>query len=140
MIRTGSLVVASLLAPLAACFGGGGGQSVSTQELNITDTCPGQPVVVETVAIIGAELRATVGHGGCRPEAVWACWDGAFLESFPVQVHLELRHAPAGDCDAFFSQTTAISLAPLRDAYLAVYQGNDPLTVRVDGHTTTWQP
>lgn len=138
MARSSTVALASLLVPLVACIGSD--RELSSSEVNVTSSCPGEPVLVESIEIVNGQLNATVGHGGCNAAAVWACWNGAFLESFPVQAHLAIHHAPAGNCDAFFTQTVSLSLEPVLDAYVDGYHRVDPIVLHVGGKSETWQP
>jgi hypothetical protein len=49
------------------------------------------------------------------------CWDEAFLESFPVQAHLELQATAISPCTAAVVDLQ-VDLSRLRDAYRTAYQ------------------
>lgn len=56
--------------------------------------------------------------GGCEDHDFTLCWDGTFLESFPVQVNLRLIHNAHNDaCEAYLSEEVSFSLVSLREAY-----------------------
>jgi hypothetical protein len=106
--------------------------------IDVDDTCPGEPALVESISIEGDQLTYVAGHGGCDVAKMWVCWNGTFLESFPVQAQLVVHNAPAGNCDAFFTQTHTLPLEPVSDAYLDAYQRVDPIVVRVGQQSQTW--
>ena len=79
--------------------------------------------VVTTWRIDGDVLTAeTWRSGGCEDWAYDLCWDGFFLESFPVQVQLYLQEFGEPDpCEAEVTETLQFSLVPLQDAYVDGY-------------------
>jgi hypothetical protein len=98
-----------------------------TSEVVVTSSCSGEPSSVDTA-------------GGCGSTQTWACWDGTFLESFPVQVPIAIHHAPAGDCDAYLTDTISVRLDPVIDGYIDAYGGTDPIMLRVGDFSPVWQP
>ena len=83
----------------------------------------------------GDTLTATVGYSGCsEAEAITPCWDGSFMESFPVQIALDLSTGPAQMCQAYFEHTAEIDLVPLRRAYEDTYgEGPGSMVINLDG-------
>ena len=80
---------------------------------------------VDAVSLEGDLLSVDVSSGGgCEMHLFGGCWDGAFLESEPVQVGIEIAHEDNGDtCEAIITETVEIDLTPLREAYIAGYGG-----------------
>ena len=75
--------------------------------------------------LIGAEIRDSrilvcdVAYGGCQPDHLFTLWtDGAFMESFPVQVNIVLVHETAEDCEAIWQRVYPFDLDPLRARFL----------------------
>jgi hypothetical protein len=106
----------------------------------VTDRCPGGNTLVQDAEVVGDALVVTAGHGGCHAAPIWACWDGLFLESFPVQARIAIHHAEAGDCDAYFERTIQVRLDPVLDDYRDAYGGADPLILRVGDFAPVWEP
>jgi len=80
--------------------------------------------------------------GGCRDhEFDLVAW-GGWMESFPVQVNVQLAHEDFDDpCDALITKTLRFDLAPLKAAYEASYGVGEPWSTTVilrltvpDGH------
>lgn len=111
-----------------------------TSEVLVRASCPGSAAVVDEVTLAGDTMVVTASYGGCGATRIWACWDGAFLESYPVQVPIRIHHEPAGDCDAWITQTEEIALDPVIDAYVDSYGGLDPIVLNVGGESVTWEP
>jgi hypothetical protein len=83
----------------------------------------------------GTELIVPVSYGGgCAEHFFRVCWDGSFMESFPVQTRLVLQHEGNDDpCDAVLSSELRIPLDPVRDAWLESYgPGAGSVIVRLD--------
>lgn len=112
----------------------------NTASVILSDRCAGLPGDVSTATIAGDTLTFTTQYGGCGSTEAWACWDGAFLESSPVQVPIVVHHADAGNCDAWLSTTRTVDLSPVIDAYADAYGGVDPMILRLDDVRVTWQP
>ena len=91
--------------------------------------CPtgGDMLAVDAISLMGDTLQVDASFsGGCAEHTVTACWDGSFLESFPVQAHISLYHDAHGDsCEAYLSQTFTYDLTPMKDAYLSGYQATE---------------
>lgn len=73
----------------------------------------------------GDTLHVVVGYGGgCEEHTFQICWpDAIFLESYPVQVNLELWHGGKEDnCDAYLSEELSFDLGPLKQSYQDAYR------------------
>jgi hypothetical protein len=90
----------------------------------------------------GAELVVEVGYsGGCETHDFELCWpDGSFLESYPVQVALQIWHDDHDDpCDAWLYDELRFDLAPLADAYRDSYGSTTgTITVNLGGFAVDW--
>ncbi|MCO4769832.1 MAG: hypothetical protein KDA24_07350 [Deltaproteobacteria bacterium] len=96
--------------------------------------------VVDAWSINGDELEATVSYGGgCAVHDFHACWDGLFLESWPVQVNLVLEDwGPPDPCLAYITETHTFDLSPLQTAWLQSYMAPGEIIVNVDGGSDTY--
>ena len=94
----------------------------------------GREVIVPTNTFV-----ATAAYGGCSAAPVWACWDGSFLESYPVQVPIAI-HSADGGCDALFTETISVSLDPVIDGYIDSYGETDAMVLRVGEFSPRWEP
>lgn len=106
-------------------------------ELLVCD--PGAPqdaLFVSSVVLDGDSLAVEVSYsGGCADHQFGLCWDAAFLESEPVQVHTFISHESHDDkCQAVPSEQLTFDLVPLRDAWHASYgAGPGEITMHIDG-------
>jgi hypothetical protein len=67
-------------------------------------------------------LELEVGFSGCQPDHPFSLWmTGEFMESYPVQANLVLRHGLAEDCDAYFTAEKLFNLLPLQERFLEAY-------------------
>jgi hypothetical protein len=96
-------------------------------------TEPADPITIVDAAVVGDDLVTTVQHGGgCETHVYRYCWDGAFLESFPVQAATAISHDANGDfCEALLTEELSYSLLPMRTAYEAGY-GPGPATIEIN--------
>ncbi len=78
---------------------------------------------LHSAVIEGESLVVSVSYsGGCEEHLFRTCWDGSFMESFPVQARLELQHDGNDDaCEAEITEELRIPLGVLRDAYREGY-------------------
>jgi hypothetical protein len=85
---------------------------------------PGDPFELNSATVNGDTLSVSVSYsGGCAPHYFRLCYDGAFLESFPVQANVVLQHDGQGDaCEAYPTETREFDLRPLAEAYREAYQ------------------
>lgn len=111
-----------------------------TSEVIVTPSCTGDPSYVDSAEVVGDRLVVTASYGGCASTQTWACWDGSFLESYPVQAPIAIHHAPAGDCDAYLTDTISVSLDPVIDGHVDAYGGTDTMILRVGDFSPIWQP
>ncbi len=74
-------------------------------------------------SISGDLMEMTVGYsGGCEDHDFQICWDGAFMESWPVQASLVPQdYGPPDPCLAFVTETHTFDLTPLSDAWSEGY-------------------
>jgi len=108
---------------------GGPGQSCA-------EPAPADPFDVLEAGISGDTLLVEVKYsGGCIEHDFTYCWDGAFLESDPVQVHTKISHDDKGDnCDALPERLLQFSLADMKASYQAAYQQQSgEITIHLDG-------
>lgn len=77
-----------------------------------------------SASVDGDDLLVSVSYsGGCAEHLFRVCWDGSFMESFPVQVRFDLQHEGNDDpCDAYPTEELRIPLTVLRDAYREGYR------------------
>ena len=85
---------------------------------------PSAPIDVSAATMDGDLLTLLVGYGGCgggHPLAL--CWNELFMESWPVQVSLQLDHDDIGEaCLAYIMEERTFDLSMLRESYQAGYQ------------------
>jgi hypothetical protein len=143
-----------LLLPLAACAPvRSGPDDDDSAPIDDDDAAPGdEPLqlcssIVEPITQVsdwriedGAIVAETWRSGGCEDWTYDLCWDGAFAESFPVQVWLTLQEFGRPDpCEAEVIETLRFSLAPLQDAYVDAYgPGPADIAVHFGGGTQTF--
>lgn len=133
------LLILTLVAPLAA---GLVACDPTTTPADPYAECPSDDALAMVIdaEIEGDTLIATVGHSGCDQAEVTPCWDGSFMESFPVQVALDLAIGPAQACDAYFEFETQIDLTPLKQAYADAYGGGAAsMVVNLDGASILYE-
>lgn len=84
----------------------------------------GDDKAINSVTLSGDTLTVSASFsGGCAEHTITACWDGSFLESFPVQARIKLIHDANGDsCEAYLTQDFTYDLTPMREAYVDGYQ------------------
>ncbi len=121
-----------LLVPLAACMQITGGRGVPAAAPPVEICVPeaGDPFELDSARIGRDLLKATLIYGGgCRDHDFRACWDGLFMETWPVGARLLLDHDDHDDpCDALIRETRAFDLRPLRLAWEEEY-GPPPGTI-----------
>lgn len=77
--------------------------------------------------------------GGCKDHDFQACWEGSFMESYPVQARIKLIHDAHGDaCEALISQVVAIDLTPMKESYQAAYQESGTIIIHLDDQTIVY--
>lgn len=100
------------------------------------------PYELQGVDIKGDSIFFAVAYaGGCQPHDFGLCWDGAFAESQPVQVDLELGHDANDDaCDAYPMEEIVRDLTPLKQAWIDAYQQQSgAITIHVGDFTVLYQ-
>jgi hypothetical protein len=92
--------------------------------VQITDTLPEElkldPFSLRDATSTGSTLTVNLQHSGGCAEHEYELFmsPGAFLESFPVQANLYLRHHANGDqCRALITKELTFDLAPVADLY-----------------------
>ena len=96
---------------------------------------PFDSLVINGVSIDGDTMTVDVAYSGCGPgHPLGGCWDGVFLESFPVQVNIDVAHDDLMEaCDAFPSDSFELDLTPLRESYQAGYEETGTIMINLDG-------
>lgn len=96
---------------------------------------------LESLSVRGDDLSIGIAYGGgCEEHDFRLCWDGTFMETYPVQVDLELIHDAHGDtCMAYVMESVRFSLVPLREAWIEAY-GTESGSIRIDvgGYSTLY--
>ena len=122
--------------------GDGCDESCQIEVENAIELCtePGStdPKTIQGAVIEGDSLVVDVEYGGgCAKHVFTYCWDGAFLESFPVQVMTELFHESNDDaCDAIIGEKLTLDLVPLKTEYQKSYQ---TMTGEISINLKDWQ-
>jgi hypothetical protein len=101
------------------------------------DSVPFDSVAIVDAAIEGHDLELALAYsGGCEVHLFGSCWDGLFLESFPVQVNLRIAHDGMDDpCDAYPTENHTFDLSALAEAYMAGYQTDSgTIHINLEGH------
>jgi len=118
-----------------------GADGSSTTDLPDCQASDGHATDLGALTISGDTLTATLSYsGGCEAHEFTLCWpDGAFLESEPVQAHLEILHSGTPDpCEAYPTEVVDFDLTPLRGAYTTstgASSGTIELRVSTNGGT-----
>ena len=77
--------------------------------------------------------------GGCADHVFTPCWDGAFMESFPVQVDIDMVHDGHNDpCDAWLTEPLALDLGLIRLGYLTSYGTTGDVLVNLDAESALY--
>lgn len=119
-----------MLTLLVACPGGddSGKDDTGLGSEAVAECTPAHTdaVTIEGLAVSGDALEISVAYGGGCEEHTWQlCWDGAFMESDPVQAALSLGHDAHGDsCEAWLTETLSFDLSPLKQAWIDSYGGS----------------
>lgn len=85
---------------------------------------PKDPINVDGVSLEGDMLTLEVIHGGgCAQHDYQLAWNGAFMESLPVQARLVLVHDAHGDpCKALVRKALQFDLSPLKEQWREGYR------------------
>jgi hypothetical protein len=107
-------------------------------EVIVSDLSPAEiqwdGFAVTDMRIAGDYLALTIEYGGgCQEHQFWCYMSpAAFLESYPAQANLYIRHNANDDfCDALLTQQLIWDLSSVCDLYLAQYGSLDPITINV---------
>ncbi len=89
---------------------------------------PRDALALRSHSLDGPILTLEVEYtGGCQAHEVDLVAWGGWLESFPVQVNLQLSHESHDDpCEALIMRELRFDLQPLRQSYEAVYGSGEP--------------
>ena len=126
MSRTFSVLVVLL----SGCPGGDDSGSDDTaagsDEVAVCEPDHNDGYTLNNLAVTGDVLEISVSYGGgCETHGFQLCWDGAFMESNPVQAALALGHDANDDaCDAYLTETLSFGLEPLKQAWIDGYGGS----------------
>ena len=101
--------------------------------VQICDSPSAGDFTVLSWSISGDLLEATFEYGGgCEDHDFQLCWDGSFMESWPVQVSLVPKDwGPPDPCLALITETHTFDLQPLQDAWVQSY-GTPPGEILVN--------
>jgi hypothetical protein len=133
------LLVMTLVVPLAASLVA---CDPTTPIADPYGECPADAALAMVIdaEVVGDTLIATVAHSGCDRAEITPCWDGSFMESFPVQVALDLSIGPAQACAAYFEFETEVDLTPLKQAYEDGYgSGAGSMILNLDGTSVLYE-
>ncbi|WP_375766292.1 hypothetical protein NR798_31940 [Archangium gephyra] len=89
------------------------------------NTVGNAPITVRGSSVSGDTLWVRVMHGGgCRQHVYGLTWSGSFMESQPVQAHLQVTHNANQDfCRALLYRTLHFDLTPLKEMHREQYGG-----------------
>lgn len=112
-----------------------------TNECLVPTVCsPKDPLTIENAAIAGDTLVLDVSYGGgCETHDIGLCWNGAFAESDPVQVWLDVSHDDHDDeCDAIVMEKRELGLLAQKLAWQQAYQmEHGTLLIHLEGWAAT---
>ena len=92
------------------------------------------PFDLEDIEIAGDTITLNITYsGGCKEHGFSLYMSpAAFLESYPVQANLYLRHNSNGDaCEAFISESVFSNIRPIVELYKTVYGEYDEIVLNV---------
>jgi len=114
------------------------------QSVIITDAPPESiqldPFGLEGIKIAGDNITLTVTYsGGCMEHEFSLYMSPAtFLESYPVQANLYLRHNGNGDaCEALINKKVSFNLRPVAELYKSLYGQYDEMIINVADYKST---
>ena len=92
------------------------------------------PFDLEDIEIEGDSITLNITYsGGCK-EHCFSLYmtPAAFLESYPVQANLYLRHNSNGDaCEALVNESVSFNLRPIAELYKTAYGKYDEIILNV---------
>ena len=106
------------------------------------DDGPADEFELEGLAIDDQTLVVTLSYsGGCETHEFQACWDGSFMESFPVQARIGLQHNGHGDaCEAWITEELRIPLSSMRESYVEGYgEGPAEIIIGIAGSSIVFE-
>jgi len=92
------------------------------------------PFDLENIEIAGDTITLNIAYsGGCKDHSFSLYMSpAAFLESYPVQANLYLRHNSNGDaCEAFISESAFFNIRPIAELYKTAYGEYDEIILNV---------
>ena len=92
------------------------------------------PFNLEDIDIAGDTITLDITYSGeCKDHRFSLYMSPAvFLESYPVQANLYLRHDGNGDaCEAFISESVFFNIRPIAELYKTAYREYDEITLNV---------
>jgi hypothetical protein len=94
------------------------------------------PVTVTGASIICDDLTVGVLYsGGCLTHDFKLFMQPAFLESWPVQANLYLRHIDNGDaCRALINERITFDIRDIAELYMEQYGGYDDIIINIYGY------
>jgi hypothetical protein len=101
------------------------------------DAVPFDPLTVTAATLDGNDLTLDLNYsGGCAMHLFGSCWDGAFAESFPVQVQMRIAHEDMDDpCEALPTEQHTFDLSSLAEAYNDAYQtSGGTIIINLEGY------
>jgi hypothetical protein len=110
------------------------GQNIDLVDCSNVDL-PADPFTTVSAMLSGTDLIVEVSFsGGCEEHSFAACF-GAFQESVPIGVNLNIGHSDPGDpCDGIVSETLIIDLIPMQREHATLYpQGPQEIQIAVTG-------
>lgn len=89
------------------------GNTANSTSLEICSTVAVDAVTIENAAISGHTLSLDASYsGGCESHTFQLCWDGAVMESNPVQINVALIHDGNGDtCESYLTESLSFDLS-----------------------------
>ena len=76
---------------------------------------PDDAVWISSASISGDTLTIDLSYGGgCEAHQLRLCWDGAIMESYPMQANLWVSHNANGDaCEAEVGETMTVDISSI---------------------------
>ena len=92
------------------------------------------PFDLEDIEIVGDSITLNITYSGGCEEHCFSLYmtPAAFLESYPVQANLYLRHNSNGDaCEALVNESVSFNLRPIAELYKTAYGKYDEIVLNV---------
>jgi len=126
-----AFLVVMLLVSSNSCLDGSQFVIITNQPPNAIQL---DPFDLEDIEISGDTITLNITYsGGCKEHGFSLYMSpAAFLESYPVQANLYLRHNSNGDtCEVFISESVSFNLRPIAELYKTAYGKYDELILNV---------